>query len=235
MELFYCGSAEAGRVEEAVRRAFMTLPGGGERLFPETAAAPEKRELRHVTEETEAEQGTMVLGFRWRCSGRADYPALEVFNELFGVGPASRLFRNVREKSALCSDIDSGVERYKGIMTVTALTDSSRREEAEEAVLTDLAQLAAGNIDPPELEAARRSVSEACLQKLSSPHAICSFRLGQYLLGAGGDLRQYAALASEVRAEEVARIASEMQAELSFFRGRGAENGEPPDLKDKED
>ena len=234
VELFYCGSAEGARVEEAARRAFMTLPGGGERIMPETLAVAEKRELRHVTEKTVAEQGILVLGFRRHRSGGADYPALEVFNRLFGGGPTSRLFLNVREEKALCSDIDSRVERYKEIMTVTAFTDFSRREEAEEAILTELAQLAAGNISFDELKTARHSAVQDYLQKLSSPLAVCAFRLGQNLLGAGGDLRQYAALASEVRAEDVARIASEMQPELSCYRGRGAENGDTPDREVKE-
>ena len=223
VELFYCGSAEGARVEEAVRRAFMTLPGGGERALPEPSPVPEKKELRHVTEEMDVEQGNLVLGFRWRRSAGADYPALAVFNEIFGGGSASRLFLNVREKRALCYMIGSGVERFKEAMTVTAGIDFDRREETEEAVFCELRRIAEGDIPPEELETARRSVAAGYLQGLDSPSGVCAFRLGQNLLGAGGGLRQYAALAAEVRAEDVARIASEMQPELSYFLKRGAE------------
>ncbi len=223
VELFYCGSAEGARVEEAVRRAFMTLPGGGERSLPETEPHPAPAELKHVSEELDVEQGNLVLGFRWRRGGEADYPALAVFNELFGGGSASRLFLELREKRALCYAVGSGVERYKETMLVTAGIDAHRREETEAAVLDELARLAAGDISPQELETARRSVSAGYLQALDSPSSICSFRLGQELLGAEGTLRQYAALASEVRGEDVARIASEMQPELSYFLSRGAE------------
>ena len=224
MELFYCGSAGHERVEEAVRRAFMTLPGGSARALPETGPEPENSELRHVTEEMDVEQGNLVLGFRYKRSGRADYPALAVFNELFGGGDASRLFLELREKRSLCYAVDSGVERYKECMMVTAGIDFDRREETEEAILRELAELARGNISPEELETARRSVSSGYLEGLDSPSAVCAFRLGQNLLGSGGDLRQYAALAAEVRAEDVARIASEMKPELSYFlRGGGEE------------
>ena len=223
VELFYCGSEDGERVEEAVRRAFMTLPGS-ERRLPELSAAPEGKELRRVTEEMDVEQGNLVLGFRWRRGGGADYPALAVFNELFGGGSASRLFLELREKRALCYAVGSSVDRYKESILVTAGIDARRREEAEEAVLEQLARLAAGDISPRELESARRSVSAGYLQGLDSPSAVCAFRLGQNLLGAGGDLRQYAALASEVSGEDVARIASEMRPELSYFlRGEAAE------------
>ncbi len=223
MELFYCGSAGSERVEEAVRRAFMTLPGGGERLLPASSAVPEKKELRHVTEEMDVEQGNLVLGFRYRRSGKADHPALAVFNELYGGGSASRLFMNVREKRSLCYAVGSGVERYKETMTVTAGIDFDRREETEEAILEELRQLAAGNITAQELESARKSVAAGYLQALDSPASLCAFRLGQDLLGEGGDLRQYAALASEVQAEDVARIAAGMEPELSYFLRRGEE------------
>ncbi len=223
IELYYCGSAGHERVEDAVRRAFMTLPGGGERPLPETEPHSAEKELRRVTEEMDVEQGNLVLGFRWRRSGAADYPALAVFNELFGGGDSSRLFMELRENRSLCYAVGSGVERHKEIMTVTAGIDPDRREETEEAVFASLRQLSEGNISQAELETARKSVSAGYLQGLDSPSSLCAFRFGQWLLGAGGDLRQYAALAAEVSADDVARIASEMKPELSYFLKGGGE------------
>ena len=48
IELFYCGSAGHERVEEEVRRAFMTLPGGAERVLPETAARPVVIDIEYI-------------------------------------------------------------------------------------------------------------------------------------------------------------------------------------------
>ncbi len=222
LSLFYCGSAEPSRVEEAARRAFMILPGFGERVLPEAATARETGELRHVTEKMEVEQGNLVICFRYRRTGPADYPALSVFNEIFGGGPASRLFLNVREKRSLCYSVGSGVDRFKEAMLVAAGIDFDRQEETEEAVFAELKRLAEGDIPEEELEAARRSVATGYLRGLDSPSAICNFRLGQSLLGAGGDLRQYAALSAEVRAEDVAAIAAAMEPGLVYFLRKGA-------------
>ena len=221
--LCYCGSAEHARVEEAARRAFMTLPNMGSRALPEAAESRSGGELRRETEEMEVEQGNLVICFRHRRRGPADYPALSVFNEIFGGGPASRLFLNVREKRSLCYYVGSSVDRFKGAMLVSAGIDFDRQEETEEAIFAELRRLASGDIPADELEAARRSVATNYLRGLDSPSAICSFRLGQSLLGTGGDLRQYAALAAEVRAEDVAAAAAAMEPGLVYFLKRGAE------------
>ncbi len=223
MELFYCGSAEPARVESALRRAFMVLPGALERPLPATVPAGEAGEVRRVTEEMDVEQGNLVIGFRRGRKGDAALPALMVFNELFGGGPSSRLFMNVREKRSLCYYVGSSVDQFKESMTVSAGIGFDRAQEAEEAILFELGRLAAGEIPEEDLATAKKSVASDYLSALDSPIAIGTFRLSQSLLGAGGDLRQFSELVSAVTAEEVARIASEMRPDLVYFLRRGEE------------
>ncbi len=221
VELFYCGSAAYGRVEEAVRRAFMTLPGGGSRLLPEPEMPKSGGELRRVTEETDAEGETLTLGFRCRRSGPADDPALAVFHALFGGGEESRLRRNVQGKLQGCDWADSCVDRFQGVMLVSAGIGAGSGEEAEKDILAELRELAGGRIAAEELDAARKNVAAAYLRALDEPTALCDFRLEQNLLGYGGDLQQYAALAAEVSPEDVMRIAANMSPELvCLLRGR---------------
>jgi predicted Zn-dependent peptidase len=221
MELFYCGSAEPERVEDALRRAFMVLPGSGARPLPATVPAGEAGEVRHVTEEMDVEQGNLVIGFRRDRRGDADYPALMVFNELFGGGPASRLFMNVREKRSLCYYVGSSVDQFKESMTVSAGIAFDRAEETEEAILGELARLAKGDISAEDLATAKKSVASDYLSAQDSPAAIGTFRLSQSLLGSGEDLRQFALRVSGVTAEEVARIAGEMAPDLVYFLRKG--------------
>ncbi len=222
MELFFCGSAEAQRVEEAVRRALMTLPGSSaQRPLPVTVPAGAAGELRHITERMDVEQGNLVIGFRRDRRGDADYPALMVFNELFGGGPASRLFMNVREKRSLCYYVGSSVDQFKESMTVSAGIAFDRAEETEEAILGELARLAKGDISAEDLATAKKSVASDYLSAQDSPAAIGTFRLSQSLLGSGEDLRQFALRVSGVTAEEVARIAGEMAPDLVYFLRKG--------------
>ena len=68
IELFYCGSAPAKRVELAWREALMGLPRGMERYPVETDAhRPPERAPREFREQMDVAQGKMELGFQMRC------------------------------------------------------------------------------------------------------------------------------------------------------------------------
>lgn len=223
VELFYCGSAEPERVALAVQRAFRALPGGEERAIPEPIPKNDCGETRYVTEYLDVEQGNLAIGFRLGESmDRPDYPALAVFNELYGGGPSSRLFREVREARSLCYHAGAGIERYKGLMTVMAGIAFESYDEALEAILLELGRCAQGDFTDQELETARISVASSYRMAQDEPSSLCGFHLGQDLLGVGGDLRQYAALALEVTAEDVRRVARSAKPDLVYFLRREA-------------
>ena len=223
IELHYCGSAEPQRVEEAVREAFLTMPPGERDRMPELGARPYPDKLRRVTEEMDVEQGNLAIGCRLIQAGTTDQAALSVMNELFGGGPGSRLFRNVREKKSLCYYIGSGVERFKEVMTVSAGIAFDKREETEEAIFAELRELASGAFSAEELNSAKRSAAASYRSGLDQAATICSFRLGQEMKGAIGDLEYLAEMCELVRAEDVQAIASRMKPELSYFLRKGEE------------
>ena len=223
MELYYCGSAAPERVEDAVREAFLTLPRGAARELPTAGVAVYGSEFRQVTEELDVEQGNLAIGFRMQPGPAPDYPALSVFEELFGGGPASKLFRNVREKRSLCYSIGCSGDRFKRVMTVSAGIAFDRREETEAAVFAELDAIRNGDFTAEELETAKRSAAASYRSGLDRPGSMCAFRLAQDLLGEGGGLEHYAALTGEVTAESVRAVAERMKPELSYFLRKGAE------------
>ena len=84
MELFYCGSAERERVEEAISRAFVPLQRG--RVVPPVIAekknAPETP--REITERMDVTQGRLSMGRR-ACddAGKFDFRRVQQFQALF--------------------------------------------------------------------------------------------------------------------------------------------------------
>lgn len=221
IEMYYCGSAAPERVESAVREAMLTLPAGGVRAQPVNGAAVFVSEFRQVTEEMDVEQGNLAIGFRMQPGFAPDYPALSVFEELYGGGPSSRLFRNVREKRSLCYSVGCGADRFKRIMTVTAGIGFDKREETEAAVFTELEAIRNGDFTADELETAKRSAAAAYRSGLDSPGSICTFNMAQDFLIEGGDLGQYASLAMEVKPSDVIAVAQRMRPELSYFLRKG--------------
>ena len=218
IELFYCGSAEPERVEAAALNALRTLPGGGERLWPATVPASAAVEMQRFTEHMDVNQGKLVMLYPLDLEPAVeDYSAMVVFNAMFGGSPASRLFREVREKRSLCYSASSGIDRYKGVLSVHAGIAFDKAEEVEEAVNEELRRLAEGQFTPEELETARYYVASAYRRVGDSGADLDGFLLGRDMLGLDCSLEQFALSLEEVTAEQVVRIAESARLRLVYF------------------
>ena len=94
MEIFYCGSAERTRVEDALLNALSALPRRGVAPIPETERHSLRGEAKVVREGMDVTQGKLGMGFA--CTSE-DESALLLGNLLFGGSSNSKLFLNVRE------------------------------------------------------------------------------------------------------------------------------------------
>lgn len=218
IRLFYCGSMSPEAVFRMAQRAFCTLSAKTERPMPHSDPATKAGEFRQLTEYMNVEQGRLVLCFRiLGMLTRNDQPALAVLNALFGGGPASRLFREVREKQSLCYYIGSGIDRFKQVMTVNAGISFEKREQAEREILRQLSALAEGNFSPEELETARRCAAADFRIMSDDGLSLSSFWLGQELMSSDANPKQLAALSTEVKREEIQELAARIRPELSYF------------------
>ena len=159
IELYYCGSAQPERVERALRSAFASLPQGCGRIQPECDVrihAPAEPAV--VEERMDVTQGKLAMG--WRTGGctiwEEDFPALLLLNALFGGTTMSKLFMNVREKLSLCYFASSTLEKQKGLITVSSGIEFDKYEQARDEILAQLEAIRRGEIEPWELEGARR-------------------------------------------------------------------------------
>ena len=104
-KLFYCGRAPREEVKAILRELFSTLPRGelNTEIGTDIRMNALEEEPRYTEEEMDVNQGNLVIGWRLgECMEDPDFPALYVFNELYGGSPSSKLFLNVREKLSLC-------------------------------------------------------------------------------------------------------------------------------------
>ena len=219
MELFYCGSVKTQQVADALSSAFLTLPrfDGDEDMGTDIRMNSVSGEVRYFEEEIDVSQGQLALGFRLgECMEDADYPAIRVFNAIYGGGASSRLFRNVREKLSLCYYASSGVDVHKGILRVISGVDFSKRQQAEDEILAQLDSMRSG-ITEQELADAKRSLISAYRSVSDSPAALESYWLNQILLGQDYDPGTYAALIESVSAADVLRVANSAECDAIYF------------------
>ena len=124
-----------------------------------TAALEEPNE---VTERMAVKQGKLVMGFSSDMCGDDDVSLpLMVATDIFGGGPYSRLFANVREKMSLCYYCSASAVRQKGLVTVDSGVEAENAEKAQKEILAQLDAVKKGEFTDFEFEASLKSLRDS--------------------------------------------------------------------------
>lgn len=119
---------------------------------------------RDVTEHYKVTQGKLVMGFSSRIFGAGirSLPLL-LCTDIFGGGPYSKLFTNVREKQSLCYYCSASSVRGKGFVVVDSGIEEANADKVLQAVLAELDEVKKGNFDAFSLEASRKSITDTLM------------------------------------------------------------------------
>ena len=116
----------------------------------------------YVTEYMDIAQGKLVMGFSCDMFGDDDVSLpLMIMSDIFGGGPYSRLFANVREKMSLCYYCSSSVVRLKGLLTVDSGVEKANAEKAEKEILNQLEIVKKGEFSDFEFESSVKSTVDS--------------------------------------------------------------------------
>ena len=92
-------------------------------------------------------QGKLCLGFSSDIYGDDETAAsLTVMCDIFGGGPYSKLFNNVREKMSLCYYCSASPVKVKGLITVASGVEAANAEKAQAEILNQLDAMSAANL-----------------------------------------------------------------------------------------
>ena len=129
--------------------------------------------VKNIVERMEVNQGKLVMGFTSRMHGNDEQTApLLVMCDIFGGGPYSRLFTNVREKMSLCYYCQASCVRVKGILSVDSGVDESNTEKAQQEIMNQLEIMKNGDFSDFEFESSKKSIIDSLKSYDDSPYAI---------------------------------------------------------------
>ena len=115
-----------------------------------------------VFEKMDVKQGKLVMGFSSEMYGDDDMSLpLMVMCDIFGGGPYSRLFSNVREKMSLCYYCSASSVRYKGLLTVDSGVETANAEKAQNEILNQLEIIKKGEFTDFEFDASVKSICDS--------------------------------------------------------------------------
>lgn len=218
VEVIYCGSAEAQRVEDAVLTALAALPRGAQTALPEVQRIQAPDTPRRIVETMDVTQGKLAMGYR--CSSD-DYPAMVLANLIFGGTSNSKLFLNVRERLSLCYYASSSYARSKSILTVSSGVETADFERAETEIGRQLQAVQQGDWEDWEQEGALQAIRASLLSLSDSQGALENFYLGQIAAGVEETPEELAAALEQVTKERIVAAAQTVKPDTVYFlRGK---------------
>ncbi len=155
-------------VFEGVKKAFAAISRENITDFSNNTAYCEKPVLR-FDEKMSVAQGKLVMGFYAGAAGSsAETLPMAIMTDLFGGGPYSKLFTNVREKMSLCYYCSASVNRNKGYMLVESGVEAANAERAEQAILAQLDDMKLGNFMDTDLKYSKAGIKDSLRSSLDS-------------------------------------------------------------------
>ncbi len=142
---------------------------------------PESKTVKNETERIDVKQGKLVLGFRVNVKPEDDMTsAMRVFCDVFGGGPYSKLFANVREKMSLCYYCSARYNRLKSCIMVQCGCEEENMDKALNEILAQLDEIKKGNFDE-EFTSSKMALCDAFASVTDSPEVIESWYETQLL------------------------------------------------------
>lgn len=115
-----------------------------------------------VIETMDIAQGKLCMGFSSELYGDDESTAaLTVMCDIFGGGPYSRLFTNVREKYSLCYYCTSGSVKSKGLITVESGIEKENATKAEREILNQLDIMKQNLFTDEEFQSSIKSITDS--------------------------------------------------------------------------
>jgi len=216
IDIIFTGNFEE---EEATKAAFDFFDGlsprKGENITEENLH--HVKEVKTVTDKMDVTQGKLCLGFRCpEGTSKELYPAVVVYNTVFGGSATSKLFENVREKLSLCYYVSSSIDRLKEIMIVRSGVEFDSFEKAYNEILSQNEAMTKGEISEEELSAAKKQLINAYQSNYDSVNAMEEYYTMQLLLGTDVSIDEMAGKIEAVTKEEITAVASKMELDTVY-------------------
>ena len=181
--------------------------------------------MKEIVEGQPVQQGKLSLGFRTGLTeadgGRA---VMLMLNDIYGSGPVSKLFMNVREKLGLCYYCSSAMDLIKGTMMVNCGIDPAKKEIAQAEILHQLDEIRQMHITDAEFDAAKKSLRSAIRQVYDEPSSMEMWWLGRMLSGRDTSPEDEIDRIEGVTKADVASAAQKIQLDTVYFmNGTGGE------------
>jgi predicted Zn-dependent peptidase len=209
------GSFDREKSLKIIKEKFESVerePVENDTVFVESA-----EDVTEVTEEMDINQSKLVLGYRSGMKDRNDKVyARQVFTDVFGGGPYSRLFMNVREKLSLCYYCSARLHREKGIIVIQSGIERENREKVLGEINNQLEIMRSNQFDDADFNASKTAICDSLRGVFDTPEGIDSYlnsKIDEELIPIDEVIKGYEA----VTREDVVKSAEELSLDTVYM------------------
>ncbi|MCC8073314.1 MAG: insulinase family protein [Clostridiales bacterium] len=165
------GDTDIEKVKTLIENKFSSIERKYEKL-PQSVFIPKADSVKNELERIDVKQGKLVLGFRVNLKPDDKLtPAMRTFCDVFGGGPYSKLFMNVREKMSLCYYCSARYTRLKSCILVQCGCNEENMDKAVNEILNQLNEIKNGNCKE-EFESSKMAINDIISSVNDSPEML---------------------------------------------------------------
>ena len=209
--LGFVGDFDSAKLEATLRKAFGDWVNGTPVKAPELKFESAKPGYYQIKKEDVNQSSIHMVGLG-TTRRNPDYYAIEVFNEAFGGGFSSRLFKSIRTEQGLAYGVGGGIGTrfdHPGVLQLSMSTKSASTVESIQALYAEIDKLNTSPITDVEIARAKDSILNAFVFNFDSPDKVLRERMAYEYYGYPADfLERYRAGIEKVTAADVARVAT---------------------------
>ena len=217
VKVFIAGDLKEENVKKVVER-LSSIKIGAVKNTAVSSNTVDSREVQHVSESMNVNQGKLSIGFRTNTSPRdPEYYSLFLYNTILGGGIHSKLFQNVREKASLAYYANSRLEKFKGLMIISSGIAIENKDKAIDIIMEQMKEIAGGNISDYEYDSSLYTIETGVKSMADSQLQMVDFYLGQIIAGSNDTLESLIEKVKKVTKEDVSKISQKIKLDTVYF------------------
>jgi len=210
MILGIVGDFDSTQMEAKLRQVFGNWPKGEPDKVPDIQFHPAKPGYYLVSKDDVNQSSIRMVGLGTQRSN-PDYYAIQVFNDAFGGGFYSRLFRELRTAKGLAYGVGGGIGTsfdHPGILQMAIGTKSGSTVEAIQGIYEEIDNLKTHPLTEEEIKHAKDSILNSFVFNFDAPEKVLRERMAYEFYGYPPDfLEKYRTGIEKVQPADVARVA----------------------------
>lgn len=217
ISIIFTGNFDEAAARSAAEKAVADLPereGGHVRAKISGEAA----KVRRVTDRLDVTQGKLAMGFRTGIGPTDELVyAQTVACAIYGGGPSSKLFNNVRERLSLCYYASAWADRLKGYVRVSSGIEFQNFDAAYNEIMAQLELMKKGSFTDGEIDIAKKELINSYRSVKDAVEALENYYTTQIILATDVSIDEVIEKIEGVTREQITEAAGRMALDTVYF------------------